>query len=83
MDEKEKEFVRDYNASVKHGETDKIVIPSGVTIKKKVRRTQSGYLSEKSSRLSEPSNSKKTSDKRKKGVSFNLSDDDHTTQDDE
>ena len=79
MDEKEKEFVRDYNASVKHGETDKIVIPSGVTIKKKIRRT----LSEKSSHLSEPSGSKKALDKRKKGVSFNLSNDDHTAQDEE
>jgi hypothetical protein len=40
MAEKEKEFVRDYNAAIKHGDpTEKVPVPSGVTVKNKVRRT--------------------------------------------
>ena len=34
MDEKEKEFVREYNASVKHGDPlDKLTVPDGISIK--------------------------------------------------
>jgi hypothetical protein len=37
-EEKDKEFVRDYNAAVKHGEpTEKVTMPKGITVKNKVR----------------------------------------------
>jgi hypothetical protein len=40
MDEKEKEFVREYNASVKHGDPlEKLTMPDGISIKNKPRRT--------------------------------------------
>jgi hypothetical protein len=40
MDEKEKEFVREYNASVKHGDPlDKLTMPDGISIKNRPRRT--------------------------------------------
>jgi hypothetical protein len=40
MDEKEKEFVREYNASIKHGDPlDKITMPDGISIKNRPRRT--------------------------------------------
>jgi hypothetical protein len=41
MDEKEREFVREYNASIKHGEPlDKLTMPDGISIKHKPRRTR-------------------------------------------
>jgi hypothetical protein len=40
MDEKEKEFDREYNASVKHGDPlDKLTMPDGISIKNRPRRT--------------------------------------------
>jgi hypothetical protein len=40
MDEKEKEFVREYNASVKHGDPlEKLTMPDGISIKNRPRRT--------------------------------------------
>jgi hypothetical protein len=40
MDKKEKEFVREYNASVKHGDPlDKLTVPEGISIKNRPRRT--------------------------------------------
>jgi hypothetical protein len=40
MEEKEKDFVRDYNASVKHGDSiNKLTMPEGITIKTRPRRT--------------------------------------------
>jgi hypothetical protein len=40
MDKKEKEFVRDYNASVKHGDPlDKLTVPEGISNKNRPRRT--------------------------------------------
>jgi hypothetical protein len=40
MDEKEKEFVREYNAPVKHGNPlDKLTVPDGISIKNRPRRT--------------------------------------------
>jgi len=40
MNEKEKEFVREYNASVKHGDPlEKIIMPDGISIKNRPRRT--------------------------------------------
>jgi hypothetical protein len=40
MDEKEKEFVREYNASVEHGDPlDKLIVPDGIRIKNRPRRT--------------------------------------------
>ena len=61
MSEKEKDFVREYNASVKHGEaTDKVTMPRGITVKTKVRRTQSGEKR------------KYESEKKEKGIRFGL-----------
>ena len=41
MDDKEKEFVREYNASIKHGDPiDKVNMPKGISVKTRVRRTQ-------------------------------------------
>jgi hypothetical protein len=39
MDPKDQEWVREYNASVKHGETDKIKLPPSISMKRRVRRT--------------------------------------------
>jgi hypothetical protein len=79
MDDKEKEFVRDYNAAIKHGEpTEKVPVPSGVTVKNKVRRT--AIKREEDSMPNMPPKSPKTTDRRKKGVTFGLSEEDHTTQ---
>jgi hypothetical protein len=73
MEDKEKEFVREYNASVKHGEVfDKDKMPKGVTIKTKIRRTQIKETEEVV-----PSPTKGTIDKRKKGVTFGLNEEDH------
>ena len=45
MDEKERDFVREYNAAVKHDDPlDKVTTPKGITIKNVVRRTPKGIL---------------------------------------
>ena len=79
MDEKEKEFVREYNAAIKHGDSiDKVSMPKGISVKHKVRRTQ---VSEGDKTVSKP----KGADKKKKGkgVTFGISDADHGECNDE
>jgi hypothetical protein len=40
MEEKDKGFVRDYNASIKHGDPiNKLTMPDGITIRTRPRRT--------------------------------------------
>ena len=69
MVEKEKEFVRDYNASVKLGDpVGKVTMPKGITIK--VRRAKA------SSNDDDKDEPKKKEEKKKKGVVFGLSDHD-------
>ena len=73
MDDKEKEFVREYNAAVKHGDSmDNVNMPNGISVRNKVRRTQ---VSEGDEKVSKP----KGTDKKKKGkgVTFGISDADH------
>jgi hypothetical protein len=79
MDDKEKDFVREYNAAVKHGDSlDKVNMPKGISVKNKVRRTQ---VSEGDQTVSKP----KGTDKKKKGkgVTFGISDADHGECNDE
>lgn len=82
MNEKDQEWVREYNAAVKHGEIDKVKIPTGISIKRRIRRTQMEEVpmkdDEEGGKRKKPSN-----DKRKKGVTFGISDDLHTNDDDE
>jgi hypothetical protein len=75
MEDKDKEFVREYNASVKHGELEKMNIPSGITIKARVRRTQT---QDKEEEDEGPSNKKRPSLRgKKKAVHFGIQDSDH------
>jgi hypothetical protein len=77
MEDKEKEFVREYNAAVKHGDPiEKLNMPKGISIKTKVRRTQ---VSEDGKAVSKS----KGTDKKKKGVTFGISDADHGDTNDE
>ena len=72
MDESEKEFVREYNASVKHGESfDKSKMPKGITVKAKARRTQQTESGEEEVKIRKPSA------KKRKGATFGLTDEDH------
>lgn len=76
MVESEKDFVREYNASVKHGETfDKLKMPKGISIKIKARRTQSMESVE-----DKDPKEKKPIQKRRKGVTFGLTDEDHVLE---
>jgi hypothetical protein len=76
MDDQQKEFVREYNASVKHGEPlPKEKIPAGITVKNTVRRTQSNVSDtsdgdKESTKKTTPGGSKKSGKK----ITFNLSD---------
>jgi hypothetical protein len=72
MEDANKEFVREYNAAVKHGEpTEKVTMPKGISVKNKIRRTTTQDVVVKPSAL-----------KKKKGVTFGISDADHgETQD--
>jgi hypothetical protein len=71
MDDKEKEFVREYNAAIKHGDPiDKVPMPKGISVKTRVRRTQA-----KDGETITPKS--KGSDRKKKGVTFGISDADH------
>jgi hypothetical protein len=77
MEDKEKEFVREYNAAVKHGDTmDKVTMPKGITVRTKVRRTQA-------TEGSKPASKPKGIEKKKKGVTFGISDADHGETNDE
>ena len=78
MDETEKDFVRIYNATIKHGDPiDKVSMPSGISVKTHARRTQ---VSEGTSKPLE-STVTNGKGKRKKGVTFGISDADHTDHD--
>ena len=77
MDDKEKDFVRDYNATIKHGDPiDKITMPQGISVKTRPCRT-----SIKEEPDVEPK--RKGNDRKKKGVTFGLTDADHVDHGDE
>ena len=68
MEEKEKEFVRDYNATIKHGDPiEKVSMPPGISVKTRARRTQ---VSEGPTKPTDPVVNGKG--RRKKGVTFGL-----------
>jgi hypothetical protein len=74
MEEKEKEFVREYNASVKHGESlDKVTMPKGITVKNRVRRAQSNEIQEDKQEKTKG----QPTDKKRKGIHFGLTDGEH------
>ena len=75
MDDKAKDFVRDYNASVKHGDLTKVSFPEGISVKGKVRRTQS--TEDNTSKKTEKNNA----GKKKKGVTFGIGEVDHSMGD--
>jgi hypothetical protein len=76
MAEKEKEFVRDYNATIKHGDPiDKVSMPPGISVKTRARRTQ---ITERTPKTSETDMNSKG--RKKKGVTFGISDADHADQ---
>lgn len=65
MDTKAREFVHDYNAKVKHGEScDKLSMPKGISIKNKVRRTTKS--------INHDEVASKTPTKNRKKIGFNL-----------
>jgi hypothetical protein len=74
MEEKEKDFVRDYNSSIKHGDPiDKLTMPDGITIKTRPRRT---LIKEEPDK--EPKQKHNNKDNRKtKAMTFGISEDDH------
>ena len=75
MEDKEKDFVRDYNATIKHGDPiDKVVMPKGISVK--VRWTP--VVEEVMKPLAN-----KGKERKKKGVTFGISDADHAEQDEE
>jgi hypothetical protein len=81
MDDKAKDFVRDYNATVKHGDPiDKVVMPQGISVKNCVRRTQVSDGIKKEP-MDEPKH--KGRERKKKGVTFGITDADHGEMDDE
>ena len=76
MDEKEKQFIRKYNASVRHGDTEKVKMLPGIVVKTKLRRTQVMETDD----ISGSTNQKKkgvTQERKKKGVTFGVTDADH------
>jgi hypothetical protein len=77
MEEAEKEFVREYNAAIKHGDsTEKVNMPHGISVKNKVQRTKG--------KEGEASETKPKGLERKiKGVVFGISDTDHNETHDE
>jgi hypothetical protein len=76
MAEKEKEFVRDYNATIKHGDPiDKVPMPPGISVKTRARRTQT-----MEGTLKIPDTNMNGKGRKKKGVTFGISDVDHADQ---
>jgi hypothetical protein len=71
--EKDHEWVREYNASVKHGETDKIKLPPGISIKKRVRRTPA-TVTEEVDELSRKKTKINLNTKERKSITFGISD---------
>ena len=75
MDEKHKEFVREYNACVKHGDpVTKVTYPTGITVKTKIHCST---IKEEDV----PTNNEKNHGKRKKGVTFGLGENEHSMGD--
>ena len=74
MDDKGKDFVREYNAAVKFGEpTGKVNMPQGISVK--VRRAQT------KDKENEPDEEKKKAEeKKRKGLTFGVSDADHSSE---
>jgi hypothetical protein len=74
MEEKEKDFVLGYNASIKHGDPiGKLTMPDGFTIKTRLRRT---LIKEEPDKDHKPKHNNK--DNRKaKGMTFGISEDKH------
>ena len=82
MDEKEREFVREYNASVKHGDPlDKLTVPDGISIKNRPRRT----LIKQEPNDDQPDKQEKikaqTKPYKKKGITFGICSEDSMTMD--
>jgi hypothetical protein len=74
MDEKERDFVRDYNATIKHGDPiDKVTMPQGISIKTRTRRNT--QVEEGKTMTVESKN--KGKDRKKKGVTFGITEEDH------
>ena len=75
MDEKAKEFVREYNACVKHGDpTTKVTYPDGITVKNKIRRST---IKEEDI----PTKTGKNTAKKRKGVTFGVGENEHSMGD--
>jgi hypothetical protein len=82
MDPKDQEWVREYNASVKHGEMDKVKLPTGISIKRRVRRTQNNPTPDDDDETH--GKHKKTVNKKgRKSISFGISDGMQANDDDE
>jgi hypothetical protein len=79
MDDKEKEFVREYNAAVKHGDSiEKVNMPKGISVKTRIRRAQA------TEGVKQATTNKGVDKKKKgKGVTFGISDADHGESHDE
>jgi hypothetical protein len=74
MEEKEKDFVRDYNASIKHGNPmDKLTMPEGITIKTRPRRT---LIKEELEKEQKPKQNNKEH-RKAKGMTFGILEDNH------
>jgi hypothetical protein len=74
MEEIEKDFVCDYNASITHGDPiDKLTMPEGIKIKTRPRRT---LIKEEPDK--EPKHKHNNKEHRKvKGMTFGISEDNH------
>lgn len=71
MDDNEKEFVRDYNAAIKHGDPiDKVTMPTGISVKTRVRRN---FIKEEPEENKKEPRTHTPGGKRKKGVTFGVS----------
>ena len=76
MDPKEREFVRDYNASVKHGDPlDKLTVPDGISIKNRPRRTLIKQESDTDQSDQKPRVPMNMRPHKKKGITFGISPD--------
>jgi hypothetical protein len=76
MQDKEKEFVREYNAAVKHKEPlEKVTMPKGITVR--ARRTNTVESLVKNEEDTEPM---KKGGKRRKGITFGVTDEDHNEE---
>jgi hypothetical protein len=83
MNEKEKEFVREYNASVKHGDPlEKVAMPAGITVKtRRIRRTQ--LQENDTANKADNSQKKQSKETKRKAITFGLSDSSHHNEEDD